>query len=70
MTRSGASRRRLFGKLAQDRAAPQAADNVAEAMPETPAADAAAPPSPPARREDGDDDEDYSYRTVMSSFRL
>jgi hypothetical protein len=56
-------------QLAQDRVAPQVADNVAEAMPETPATDAAAPPSPPARRQD-DYDEDYSYRTIMSSFRL
>lgn len=60
-------------QLAQDRTAPPAADDAAddidEEMPETPTADAAAPPSPPAQREN-DYREDYSYRTIMSSFRL
>ncbi|RSN24865.1 hypothetical protein DL990_33835 [Amycolatopsis sp. WAC 01416] len=48
-------------QLAQDRAAPPAVDNIAEATPDTSTANAAAPP---ATQEDGDDD--YSHRTIMS----
>ncbi len=59
-------------QLAEDRVAPPDAaadDDLDEAMPEPPTEDAAAPPSPPAQREN-DYGEDYSYRTIMSSFRI
>jgi hypothetical protein len=48
---------------------PRTPVDAAEEMRETPAEEAAAPPSPPARPEN-DHGEDYSYRTIMSSFRL